>query len=744
MDKNNSIVYLNKPIDSAEKDIIDVSTYVDKLDAAIKAGAKMIGVISPFGSGKSSVISLLEKNCLNSEKFVKISMWSQAGSSQENTNEFHKSFLYQLTSQIDSKMGTYVSRRLSKNYGFLKFSLHTNYSLVALCMVFIALASALGFEYIDYFFHDASGIWNLLKITCVVGAIIAAIVLLYKADIVFSSNKSEGNRTIEEDEIMDLYRSIVLKPQSSRILGRLVTKQKVENKTSYIIVIEDLDRSSDPTTVIKFLKEIRKYYLPEMTNGNYANDAAFIINVKPESLLRLDKSSDNVSVLNEGGLSGNNDESLYAKLFDYTLYLQTINIDNYDAILDGLLEEKCEQLVELGLVESRKYLLQAQGIQWIIRERKLGIREIKERLNIALTTYESLIRKFTERQAIEFEKCAVAAYLTTAFESDFYKTDDRAYEKMIDLYIKEGEKADFSVLLPGTSTEYVSTVVTLISTKLIDNSYRIYFYNFPKDSHLYTLAETQIMNALLYGDEVDDIEFVAEQVRYTSDIIQNSLSKLNDLKLTLPKIVFKSETIYTITLSLYFEKVIEFLNKMDYSEEATAQTIKAIDEILHLDKNRTVFMPKHADAFCDCWNAHFSEITILKLRKMLCENYGWEINNYRSLFFGNHNIITAEEIQLLRFDDAVRLTNIAHIDFSESNIENLMNAFAGQTQTERKNFSATFKAFLFSATEKLGQVAVAPYLLQYMLATNEIVPDFERHIVNVILNEEVKEANEGE
>ena len=73
-----------------------------------------------------------------------------------------------------------------------------------------------------------------------------------------------------------------------------------------------------------------------------------------------------------------------------------------------------------------------------------------------------------------------------------------------------------------------------------------------------------------------------------------------------------------------------------------------------------------------------------------------------------------------------------------------MNAFAGQTQTERKNFSATFKAFLFSATEKLGQVAVAPYLLQYMLATNEIVPDFERHIVNVILNEEVKEANEGE
>lgn len=730
MDKNNSIVYLNKPIDSAEKDIIDVSTYVDKLAAAIKAGAKMIGVISPFGSGKSSVISLLEKKCSNSEKFVKISMWSQAGSSQENTNEFHKSFLYQLTSQIDSKMGTYVSRRLSKNYGFLKFSLHANYALVALCTVFIMLASALGFEYIDYFFPNANGVLNLLKITCVIVAIIAAIVLLFKADIVFSSNKSEGNRTIEEDEIMDLYRSIVLKPQSSRILKRFAAKKKVENKTSYIIVIEDLDRSSDPTIVIKFLKEIRKYYLPEMTDGNYVDDAAFIINVKPESLLRLDKS----------GSSKDNDESLYAKLFDYTLNLQTINIDNYDAILDGLLEEKCEQFVELGLVESKKYLLHIQGIQWIIRERKLGIREIKERLNIALTTYESLIRKFTERPVIEFEKCAVAAYLTTAFESDFYKTDDRAFEKMIDVYIKEGDKADYSALLPGTSAEYVSTVVTLISAKLIDSSYRIYFYNFPKDSHLYTLAETQIMNALLYGDKVDDIETVAEQVRYTSNIIQNSLSKLKDLKLTLPKIVFKSETIYAIALSSYFEKVIEFLNKMDYSEEATAQTIKTIDEILSLDKNRIAFKPKHAEAFCACWNVHFGEPAILKLRKMLCENYGWEINCYRSLFFDNHHIITAEEIQLLDFGDAVCLTNIDHIDFSESNIENLMNVFVGLTQIERGIFSAQFKSFLISATEKLGQVVVAPYLLQYMLATNEIVPDFEQDVVDIILTGESQEV----
>ena len=95
---------------------------------------------------------------------------------------------------------------------------------------------------------------------------------------------------------------------------------------------------------------------------------------------------------------------------------------------------------------------------------------------------------------------------------------------------------------------------------------------------------------------------------------------------------------------------------------------------------------------------------------------------------------------MIDFGDAVCLTNIDHIDFSESNIENLMNVFVGLTQIEREIFSAQFKSFLISATEKLGQVVVAPYLLQYMLATNEIVPDFEQDVVDIILTGESQEV----
>ena len=61
-------VFLNTPIDSKEKDFISVGTYADRIKSAIKDGAHMVGLIGPFGVGKSSVISLLNekyKECLD-------------------------------------------------------------------------------------------------------------------------------------------------------------------------------------------------------------------------------------------------------------------------------------------------------------------------------------------------------------------------------------------------------------------------------------------------------------------------------------------------------------------------------------------------------------------------------------------------------------------------------------------------------------------------------------------------------
>lgn len=743
MNEKNSIVYLNKPIESSNEDAIDVSTYVERLDSAIDCGAKMIGVISPFGAGKSSVISLLqhkhaEKSEHEKEQFVKISMWSNItdeGNKKEGTHSFHKSFLYQIASQIDFKTGTYVSRRLSRNYGLLKLSLKDRKSSIVAVVFVLLLSITLFSNSLGMLFPQINGTIDIVKFTSAVGAFIILIILLIKADIVFSSNKSEGNLNIDDNEIMDLYRSTILSERRPCVRRR-TKPQNSDYKKKYIIVVEDLDRSNDSKVVINFLKEIRKYYLSDELKSKYKNDLTFIITVKPESLL---KGNTNIDINSE-----QNSESLYAKLFDYTVNLQTINIDNYEAVLSGLLNEKEDQIRELKIVNPNVPIMKIPGMQWIIRERKLGIREMKERLNIAFTIYESLNKKFGEKNVIIFEKCAVVAYLTTAFEDDFYKTDDRAFEKMIENYLKFGIDADYDEIMPNVSEEYRSIVVELIDAKLIDNTYRTYFYNFPKNSYLYTSDESQIINAILYEEQIDNIEEVARRVEQTgSDIIYKSIDKINDLKLSLPDIVFENETLYNNALSNFPTKVMEYMSKMDYSEEASLQTIMKIKEILNFDKERKILSISNIYEYCKCWNEHFKESEILKLRKMLCENYAWEISKYELLFNNPHKVITKDELQLVEFLDAIKLTNIEHPEFDVDNIDNLFKIFTKLDKEKKTKYSDAFKEFLVSSKEKIGVTILAPYLIDYMLEIHQIIPSLEEDVVDVILFED-NEENEDE
>lgn len=123
-------IFLNRPIQNEEEDWIGISTYVDVLDGAVEAGAKIIAVTSDFGTGKSSLISLYQKKYRNKKKkILNINLW---GTYDHQTNgqellpiELHKSFLYQTVNQLYPPIwgkGSYISKRLSKDYGIISIS----------------------------------------------------------------------------------------------------------------------------------------------------------------------------------------------------------------------------------------------------------------------------------------------------------------------------------------------------------------------------------------------------------------------------------------------------------------------------------------------------------------------------------------------------------------------------------------------------------------------------------------------
>ena len=138
MNKSNNtvkpIVFVNNPIKLAEDDVIGFLDQVEMISCAIDDGeASMIGVIADYGTGKSSITEMLKEKYVKAgyPEPIKINMWdslsepndSQNNNSNNQVSDLTKSFLFQLANGHDGKLGSYVNKLLSKNYGIISFAL---------------------------------------------------------------------------------------------------------------------------------------------------------------------------------------------------------------------------------------------------------------------------------------------------------------------------------------------------------------------------------------------------------------------------------------------------------------------------------------------------------------------------------------------------------------------------------------------------------------------------------------------
>lgn len=757
MSNNEKMIYLNTPITTKENDIIGLSVCADKLSDAIDEGAQMIAITSPFGSGKTSIIDLLQEKRANNknEHILKIPMWSQLHQLENQTNELHKNFLYQISSLINYKRGTYISRRLSNNYGLL--TLHANKYRSWLFFT-IALLFGCSAWCVNHFSENIETLLPILKdrseylsIALAIAAIYIGIIVLTKSEIIFSSQKSEKERTIEQDEIIDLYRAEILKHGNR--FGEWVReitknwKHRPLREHKYIIVVEDLDRTNDGESVIEFLTELRKYYLPTNYSKSkttcFKNEVVFIVNIKSESVLLSEITSQKKSNDEENN-ELNKTEHLFAKIFDYVLNLQTINIIDYETVLEGLLKSKKDILSKLGLQIPEK-LIDIPGMLWIVRGKTLDIREIKNRLNKAFLVFETLQNRFpAEKQQISFEKSAIVAYLTTAFEHEFHLTDDIAFQKLIELDIKHELDAESCKRILNTNNdEYVKAIIELVESELIDDSYRMYFYNYPKDSKIFSYSETIVQKAILYGEDSDELDNAINKViEDNSSIIVDSFEKMNRLKLRLPPVVYVYEKLYIQALTHAENEIILWLDGFDKSASAIDKNISEILRILGYDSQRKKYSSIQAKRFCDSWEKVFSEDGLLKLRLCLCEHFPNEINWYKPLFFGVHNIINCLEMQFLSIADCINLMNVNNDKFGLNEVEYIISRFCEIDNVTDFDVDIV-KTFLTSIKQKIDLADISEIYLKFMKKVNAIIPEFESTVVE-LLNMELEAEEDDE
>ncbi len=460
----------------------------------------------------------------------------------------------------------------------------------------------------------------------VVGIVCVVLVLL-RADFIFSSAKSEGKREIDENVLIDYYNQEVLYKKFFR---------------HYIFVIEDLDRTNNIKAVKNFLKEIRKYYLTDQNIRSrfHGNRVTFVVNIKPESQLKEHNSD-----------KEDQEEKLYDKFFDYIINLRKINIDNYDVILNGLLSELREELFNLGLIQQMEEVSidRIAGMQWIIRGNRLGIREIKNRLNLSLVLYESLDDKFKGR-GITYEKCAVATYLMTEYEEDFYKVADRDFEKVIEKYIGgtlDSDINNWNGEIEKLSEGFKKALLELIELKLIDANYRTYFYNYPKESKLYDISEMIVFNSIIYNERPKNIDDYKKHLENTdSSVIIDGLNKVNQLNMAFPKFIIEFEKIYCLAINIFRQKVLDIISGFRYDQVNFPKTLDYIEMIV---KYTNI---DHRDDVWKEMSVIFNEATedkgiVKQIREKIVMVCPKEATLFMELFMGENEFISQKEIECI-------------------------------------------------------------------------------------------------
>lgn len=546
-----NLTYLNKPISGEEWDGIGVSPYVDNLESAIRSGASLIAVISQFGTGKSSVMEMLKKRYFGTEKldgvdyireYHEVNMWSVLKQGNENAGtELHKSFLYQLISSVDSSKGEYVSKRMSSNYGLFRISLDSFWkTLAGVCAIALGTVGVL-LKWAKPVIKDwewvKEGVLDTLPIILIMIALAILVCVVLFSEMVFSAKESEKReRLIDENELIQLYRNHILRPLSG--------KWQIRKPKHYVVFVEDLDRSNHKKEIYNFLKELRKYYLADDTSKKYKNRVTFVVSIMPESLLRSYEGFED------------KDGFIYDKIFDYTVSLNRVNIDNYDVVLDHLVLEKREELERIGISVSNNDNVHAiPGMQWIVYGRNVSIRQVKTRLNDAILTYNSIYTKFDKRQDrkfVDFSRCAMVAYLRSEYAEDFYQLKDQDMEEIYGDFVSnkyvttEDAVDEWKGSHCHLSRDFLEEIYDLMEKHLIDGNYRIYFNNYPMDSHLYTVDEEWARDIIIF----DEYE--------TFSGIEGELLKENDARIG--KVLKENEDVVAQALDDSFQRMVVLPN----------------------------------------------------------------------------------------------------------------------------------------------------------------------------------------
>lgn len=710
--KYNPIVFTNIPIKENENDLLGINTDVNRIEQAIDEGANIIGIIGDYGTGKSSLIEFL-KNRFN--KTICINMWNSVDTDNIDVLGLTKNFVFQLAIGKGKQFAQYINKRLSKNFNVLSVSISTlrywkcaifsviTYFIYKICSELpkniyeTSLYKTLSNNgKIDLISDDNTA--NFIK-SLYGGAIdfryiflLIALILLFRllyknVMAVISSGATKGEKKEDNNDIYGVYLEV-----ANEISNMKIKKKKDENKREdkVLVIIEDLDRINKKQDVKNFIKEIYKFnnVLPEKTKEKIV----YLIAIKQEESLSEVVEKEN-QVKNENSKNNvkkqDENEKIFSKIFSYKTILNPIHHSDYNKVLLELLKQKKEFVESCMEIELGEEL--PKDFFYITKGKNLTIREIKDRLNRSFELYENIKEKSTTKnKAVEYIKCAIVAYLESQYPSDIKRfiLNDQDFSKVIeasytfkqDKILKNSEKVKRikELINSDYSEKFVNEISEMIVNGLIDDDFRVYFYNYPKGQRMKTISEKYVEDLLLYPNDETQIneDKIKEALKNNSNIVIDCFERRKNEKLLLPNSIFESSILFKQALDYFEDNLIELMQKeIKWKSENIAESGNILSKICKFGYDISNILEKYSEKlYIEIQQLNEKEIE--RARAEIIKASQEYVKCFKSIFINDGiPLITKSELDLIENEETkMDLINEKIIDeHSFSYIKDLLN-----------------------------------------------------------------------
>lgn len=744
-----------------ENDAIGYDVYVDNVINALNSDARMIGLISNYGSGKSTIINMVKNKIVTERKnakFISINLWKikedikiKNSNVEDNTLDIHKFLLRALIQYLPEKSERdYFKRKIDDNYGLFSISMKNKNDIFCLYLLlaFFFFNILMKIEILNF---SVPRICNfILDLVICIGFVY----ILSRSKLYLSFNKDNSKRKINESDTVECFNEII--------------DELYKNYTSIIINIEDIDRYNDSLTVVRVLEQIYKFYIENKEHVK----VKFIISLKSPYSLIVDYVQ--YTKRKDIDISEKTKEykELYEKLFDLIINLQTVSYQNYGIILLRLLDSKRELLNCIGL----KLPADEENIgfwNYLYKGSNVTVRDIKHRYNYFITIYKNLYEhkeslENKELININIETCLFVSYLEDEYSTDFYKLIDNSIEfnKLVSNYIFNKE---LDIKSEDYSDDFIDEITMAFENGIINETYSMYFYKYPKNKPINNIFDTAIQNAI-HTDNIKNIPDLKKYCERANISLINKSIQQKYKESGLPEIIFKNDILFSEAYKIYKNEILDYLanNYVFSCENGTKKVQRKLNEICNLGEKSELLKMEYINIIAKDLEDNYNQDKILEYRKEIIKITGL-IPELKSLYNDNMPLISIDEINnKMSPTNILNLINVNNIDenvneviefvadFDNIPFDNLILFFDKISLINKELFKQIFYSFDFNQYTKKDKYLL--YNRKYnglelekvdelgkLVKKTKLLPsNYEKNLVRILNGMTVEERKQSE